>query len=372
MKRTVLKRFLSACLAALMLAALFPATAFAYAAGDVDGDGLLRAQDARLCLRCAVGLEHFSAGGHAFTAADINGDGQITAADARLILRAAVGLNIDEGLSGKTIIKVPVSVYSGKRGTVSLTGYQTVEDGPLADGPYLVCTLRLTDTSGMPYTVSAESVTVNGVRLPDGAASAELPANGSTELNVVIPTSGLAVSAAGEPVADEILVRIPFYSPTEKRTYHAKIALYPTGRTPGTVAYAPTAPKSVSKNADAFVFGFNGADYATASAADGTQRIDDVVAAFYFRNKTKRDLTVEFTDISLNDGAVAYPYPQSLYVFAGTAATPTIHMTTRFFSAHAAETLKNLQYTILVRDAKTDEVLYQKAYNISGIKERVS
>ena len=60
--------------------------------GDVSGDGDVTAEDARLALRAAVGLETYAAGSPEFLAADATKDGAITAEDARLILRAAVGL----------------------------------------------------------------------------------------------------------------------------------------------------------------------------------------------------------------------------------------------------------------------------------------
>ena len=62
------------------------------APGDVSGDGEVTAEDARLALRAAVGLENYAEGSPEFLAADATKDGAITAEDARLILRAAVGL----------------------------------------------------------------------------------------------------------------------------------------------------------------------------------------------------------------------------------------------------------------------------------------
>lgn len=58
--------------------------------GDVDGDGKVRAMDARLALRASASLDKLEDA--AFEAADINGDGRITANDARSILRYAAGL----------------------------------------------------------------------------------------------------------------------------------------------------------------------------------------------------------------------------------------------------------------------------------------
>ncbi len=58
--------------------------------GDVDGNGLVAAADARYALRASVGLENFD---DAQTkASDNDGKAGVAAADARLILRASVGL----------------------------------------------------------------------------------------------------------------------------------------------------------------------------------------------------------------------------------------------------------------------------------------
>lgn len=56
--------------------------------GDVNGDGLVSAEDARLALRAAVGLEKLN--DTQKKAADMNNDGEVTAEDARDILNKAV------------------------------------------------------------------------------------------------------------------------------------------------------------------------------------------------------------------------------------------------------------------------------------------
>lgn len=61
-----------------------------FSKGDVDGDGAIRAYDARQTLRAAVGLTTLK--GMTFFAGDADRDNKITSSDARLILRAAVGL----------------------------------------------------------------------------------------------------------------------------------------------------------------------------------------------------------------------------------------------------------------------------------------
>lgn len=58
--------------------------------GDVTGDGLVTAGDARLALRYSASLEGFSM--FQCDAGDLDGDGDVTASDARQILRAAADL----------------------------------------------------------------------------------------------------------------------------------------------------------------------------------------------------------------------------------------------------------------------------------------
>ena len=65
--------------------------------GDLTGDGEVSAEDARLALRAAVGLEALSPAQEAI--ADVDKSGAVEAADARLILRLAVGLSIDDELT---------------------------------------------------------------------------------------------------------------------------------------------------------------------------------------------------------------------------------------------------------------------------------
>lgn len=79
-------------LAVCLTACIFGTAARANALGDADGDGQLSAEDARLCLRQAVGLEDYAKDSAAYAACDATGDGDVTAEDARMILRAAVGL----------------------------------------------------------------------------------------------------------------------------------------------------------------------------------------------------------------------------------------------------------------------------------------
>ena len=76
----------------VLCAAVIPLTANAAAWGDVNGDGSLTTNDARLALRGAIGLDTLKKGTEKFAAADIIADGKLGTDDARLILRIAVGL----------------------------------------------------------------------------------------------------------------------------------------------------------------------------------------------------------------------------------------------------------------------------------------
>lgn len=88
-----LKRAIAIVLSIALTFGLLPAVfAAAALAGDVSGDDAITAEDARLCLRQAVGLEKFEKNSREYFACDVTEDGEVTAEDARLILRAAVGL----------------------------------------------------------------------------------------------------------------------------------------------------------------------------------------------------------------------------------------------------------------------------------------
>ena len=85
-------------LIAMLLALCLTATCFLFASsaaaipGDVNSDGKVGSDDARLTLRASVRLERITKGSAAFTAADVNRDGVIGSDDARNVLRGSVGL----------------------------------------------------------------------------------------------------------------------------------------------------------------------------------------------------------------------------------------------------------------------------------------
>ena len=91
MKKTI-KHILPLLLTVSLLLTLFSAGAIAVTRGDVDKDGAVKAEDARLTLRRSVKLETYLPGSSQFIAADMDGDGAISSGDARAVLRASVGL----------------------------------------------------------------------------------------------------------------------------------------------------------------------------------------------------------------------------------------------------------------------------------------
>ena len=64
--------------------------------GDVDGDGVITASDARLALRASVAIDSFDKESPQYKAANVDTQDELSAADARLILRASVGLENTE------------------------------------------------------------------------------------------------------------------------------------------------------------------------------------------------------------------------------------------------------------------------------------
>lgn len=72
--------------------------------GDVSGDDAVDAEDARIALRIAVGIETYADNAPQLRAADLDGTPGVSAADARLILRMAVGLT--EAAEGKDHVHV--------------------------------------------------------------------------------------------------------------------------------------------------------------------------------------------------------------------------------------------------------------------------
>ena len=117
-----LKRIICLLLAAILLVTAAPWASAAAPNGDVDYDGEVTPEDARLTLRCAVQLEELTA--RILAAGDLDMDGEITPADARLILRTSVGLPINGVDITDPVEDDPQQQYSAKYETFKVKLYQ--------------------------------------------------------------------------------------------------------------------------------------------------------------------------------------------------------------------------------------------------------
>ena len=104
-------------IAALLLLIVFAVNAAAGTArfvGDVNNDGVVTAEDARVTLRASVGMETLP--GELLARADLDADGKLSSADARLVLRISVGLETpaaDPGFSArKTAVVDTADLYT--------------------------------------------------------------------------------------------------------------------------------------------------------------------------------------------------------------------------------------------------------------------
>ena len=87
-----MKKLLCLMLSAVLLFSIPNGFAASWIPGDVNGDGHVGADDARLALRRSIDLETYKAGTRAFLSSDLDSDGIVTAGEARQILRVSVGL----------------------------------------------------------------------------------------------------------------------------------------------------------------------------------------------------------------------------------------------------------------------------------------
>lgn len=364
MKENRMKKLLSLVLAALFAAQLFPAlrlTAAALQKGDVSGDGQIKAEDARLCLRRAVGLETYAKGSEKYKACDYDGDGNVTAADARLILRAAVGLKDDAPAQQK--FKVPMVVYSGKNGEITLTGYQTKFDAERQETVLLV-TFSIFNKSYVPYDPCIDGITVNGLQISEPEVYGEqIHPNSRVQMQVMIPKRYFDISQAGNAVVDELLFHFNFFDISSRNWLEADVALYPTNKTPGaSVRYLADSVKKYSslKETAAFILGYQSGTYHWRTDSQG-KHVDYIDAMFYFKNKSARDLYVSFENIRIN-GSIDFEYDVELFVYAGTAAEPEIYVDPNFFAWVDIPSVQTLTYTVVVFDAVTGNPLFENNY----------
>lgn len=87
-----------------------PNQSMCFVRGDADGNGEVKASDARLILRAAVGLEFIY--GDKLARVDINGNGKCDSVDARAVLRISVELdNPAPHVSAETIMLTPSTCF---------------------------------------------------------------------------------------------------------------------------------------------------------------------------------------------------------------------------------------------------------------------
>ena len=96
-----MKRFVPFITILLALSIVLAITVSSNLLGDIDGDGIIKAADARRILRYAAELETLTP--RECRAADINSDGKITAVDARLILLSCADIEELTTYDSKTI-----------------------------------------------------------------------------------------------------------------------------------------------------------------------------------------------------------------------------------------------------------------------------
>lgn len=115
-----------------MVFSVLPVFAASYTIGDVDNDGKISADDARLALRAAISLENYASGSAQALACDADNDGKITTSDARLILRAAVGLEKlhQHNYTIETITKNPTCTENGEKTIACSCGDKITESIP--------------------------------------------------------------------------------------------------------------------------------------------------------------------------------------------------------------------------------------------------
>ena len=130
------KFFYTALLSLILILSCLLFWADAAIRGDVNADGTVSADDARLVLRCAVELEVLSDAQK--TVADIDGNGKITASDARIILRTAVGLEISsetrtDNYNNESVITHSTCTEKGIKKLYCECGEFRTEELPLTD-----------------------------------------------------------------------------------------------------------------------------------------------------------------------------------------------------------------------------------------------
>ena len=356
-----LQKAISLVCALLALTPLLMRPSAAAVRGDVDGNGYVQAEDARLCLRQAVGLELFARGSSQFLACDYSNDGVVSAEDARLILRAAVGLPTDDDSPQQ--FSVPMEVWESSRCRITLTGYRTKYDADYG-GMVQECAFSFQNLDTTPYDLSVASVTINGLQMPDPEEfGVQVSPVATKTIQFVIPGSYFDISQAGDAVIDELSLRIVYFSVGEQKTIYAPITLYPTGKAAGNHRAADTISYKANYEDGNFIYGFQSGNIGYRSY-NGESFVDSVDVLLYIKNKTNRDFKVYLSDIAI-DNTLNLNRRLYYYVFAGTAAEPEIYLDPNFFADEYLKSFTKLSYTVTVYDADSGEQLFTHNYKVT-------
>ena len=347
--------------AAIAFTALFALSAYAALQGDVNRDGIVQSDDARLCLRQVVGLESYAYGSAQYDACDVTHNGIVTAEDARWILRAAVGLEEPDYR-----FDIPMTVYSSEGGSITLTGMESVYEQGV--GSALKLTFRITDFSGETAYVGYDAVTVNGYNTGIDDYGYRLPAWGTLNINVMINEDSAVFNENqwGMLTMDSCSIRFIFTYDNDDRYYQAPVTFYPTEHSAFREIYLPEGVtyKSTFSNSD-LIWGFGHASYSyTAYPVNGNYYLEDFYADYYFQNNADHPVDLVISDVVIND-TYAVPYEAWFYVFPGTAAVPYISIDPDFFDDVGITSLKRIDYTITVYDGIRSTPAYTGNYHLS-------
>ena len=203
--------------------------------GDVSGNGKVEAGDARLALRCSVGLEELTA--FQMKVSDMDGNGKVTAADARSILRTSVGLEELSYMENEEETETQpekeetttekeeepfaeIILIDNSLCLVKITGIDKA-----SDKGYILKT-EISNRSGNSYTFSAEDASINGIMCAP-VFSEQIPGGKTAKTEIVFNDELLKKNGIGEYT--DIEMTFCAYDGTGKDELHKTVHIYPFG-----------------------------------------------------------------------------------------------------------------------------------------------
>lgn len=359
------QKWISLLCAVVLLSSLFSFSALAAVPGDVNADGLIQAEDARLCLRQAVGLEHYARSSAAFLACDVTDDNEITAEDARLILRAAVGL---ETLAKPEYhFQIPMQLYDSDNVTITLTNIFTDTEYNGYKRMNFVFTLK--NKTESHYVFGYDSVTINGFCLPVSNYSYELAPWGTTTVLVEAfeYQADFGNSVTGEMILDSYQMLFLFSKENDEQIYLAEISFYPTNDPSYSRINLPADLHfETSYKEDRFLFGYQGAQYHFADyTVNGAYPVKYLYAEFFFANTSDHPLVIFISDVRINDSYKVNVETEK-YLFPHSAASPLLFIDENdIFGQYYFYSIERLDYTVKIGDFNTGEIIYEDNYYIT-------